>query len=137
MSIVLPHRAIKTASENSDPKQAILDNAGDLSGVEIMGDMVLIGIYFRPEKTKGGIIQIASTIEEDAFQGKAGLVLKWGANAFISPEDGSLYEQRVEVGEWCVFKVGDGWSVQINECPCRLVRDTAIKMKIQKPDIVF
>lgn len=136
MSVVLPHKAITTASLSDDPKKAILANAGDLSGVEIMGDMVLIGIYFRPEKTKGGIIQIAKTIEEDAYQGKAGLVLKWGPNAFMG-EDGELYEQRVNVGEWCVFKVGDAWSVQINQCACRLVRDTAIKMKIKKPDIVF
>lgn len=136
MSVVLPHRAIKEASQNSDPKQAILDNAGDLSGVEIMGDMILIGIYFQPGKTKGGIYLPDSVVSEDAFQGKAGLVLKWGPNAFMD-EDGELYEQRVNVGEWCVFKVGDAWSVQINKCPCRLVRDTAIKMKIQKPDIVF
>ena len=38
-----------------DPKQAILDRVGDLSGVELFGSDMLVAIYKRPEKTKSGL----------------------------------------------------------------------------------
>src|ERR1035437_2510835 len=98
MSVVVPHRAIEIVSNSKDPKQAIIDTIGDLSGVEVIGDLVLIGIYIRPEKTAGGIIRPTANVQEDVWQGKVGLVLKWGPNAFRNPEDGTLYEQRVELG---------------------------------------
>ena len=137
MSVVIPHRAIEDVSKSSDPKKAILDAIGDLSGVDLSGDSVLLGIYIRPEKTAGGIYRPQANVEEDVYQGKAGLVLKWGPNAFRDPEDGELYDWRIEVGEWAVFKVGDAWSVSIKGYPCRLVRDTSLKMKIKNPSIVF
>ena len=39
-----------------DPKQAILDQVGDLTGVDIFGSDMLVAIYKRPEKTKSGLI---------------------------------------------------------------------------------
>ena len=144
MSVVVPHRSIAAIASAEDPKQAILKLAGDLSGVEVIGDMILVGIYIRPEKTKGGIFLTDNSKQEDVFQGKVGLVLKWGPDAFVDPESRNLatggydlYDQRVEVGEWCVFKIGDGWSVTINGLSCRLVRDTSIKLKIKDPNIVL
>lgn len=137
MSVAMPHKAIKfVAQASGDPKRDILKTVGDLSGVDVMGEMVLIGIYIRPEKTAGGIIRPDSNVEEDVYQGKAGLVLKWGPNAFRD-ETGEFYEQNAPLGSWCVFKVGDAWSLNINGYPCRLVRDTSIKMTVKDPNIVF
>ena len=136
-SLALPHKSIDALARADNPKKAIQDAIGNLDGVEIIGDMVLIGIYIRPEKTKGGIIRPQSNVTEDVYQGKVGLVLKWGPDAFFDPNSGDLFEQRVNPGEWCVFKVGDAWNVTIKDVPCRLVRDSAIKMKLQDPDSVF
>ena len=57
MSVVVPHRAIERVSQASDPKQAILETVGDISGVHLLADMVLLGTYIRPQKTAGGIIR--------------------------------------------------------------------------------
>lgn len=138
MSVIIPHRAIKAVSETKgDTKKAILDFIGDIDGIEVIGDMVLVAVYLRPERTAGGIIRPDMNKQEDVWQGKAGLVLKWGPDAFIDPNTGDPYEQRAEVGEWCVFKAGDGWLLNIRDYPCRLVRDTSIKLKVKDPSIIF
>ena len=137
MSVVVPHRAIEAISTALNPKEAIIKFTGDLSGFEVMGDRVLVGIFMRPEKTKGGIIRPDANKEEDVWQGKVGLVLKLGPNAFINPDDGSLYEQRVEVGEWVVFKVGDGWQLEVNKMPCRMIKDTNFIAKVKDPMMVL
>ena len=137
MSVVVPHRAIEIVSNSKDPKQAIIDTIGDLSGVEVTEALVLLGIYIRPEKTAGGIIRPTVNVQEDVWQGKVGLVLKWGPNAFRDPETGELYEQRFDIGEWGVFKVGDAMGINLNNYPCRLVRDTSLKLKVKNPNIVL
>jgi co-chaperonin GroES (HSP10) len=137
MSVIVPHRAVEAISTAKDPKTAIPELIGNLDGVEIIGEMVLVGIYIRPEKTAGGIYRPTSNKQEDVWQGKVGLVLKLGPDAFRDPESGELYPQRADVGDWCVFKVGDGWSVNINDYPCRLVRDTAIRLKVKDPNVVL
>lgn len=136
MSVVVPHKAISAISTALDPKQAILNEIGDLSGVEILGDKVLLGIFIRSEKTKGGIIRPDANIQEDVWQGKAGLVLKLGPDAFEDTSD-YKFSRRIEVGEWCVFQIGDAWSVNINNVPCRVVRDVGIRMVVKDPNIVF
>ena len=137
MSVVVPHRAIEAVSNSKDPKKTILETVGDLSGVEVMYNMVLIAQFIRAEKTSGGIIRPNMNVQEDVWQGKSGLVLKLGPNAFVDDEDDTFYGQKVEVGEWCVFKVGDAWSLNVNGYPCRLARDSSIKLKVKDPNIVF
>lgn len=137
MALVTSGRMLEHISNSKDPKKDILAAVGDLANVSVMFNMVLIGTYVRPAKTAGGIIRPDSNVAEDEWQGKVGLVLKLGPNAFVDDEDDSFYGQRVERGEWCVFKVGDAWSLKINGYPCRLVRDSSIKLKVNDPNIVF
>lgn len=137
MSVIIPHRAVEAVSQSKDAKKTIFDMVGDLNDIEVIGDTVLVGIFIRPEKTSGGIWRPTSNVQEDVWQGKVGLVLKWGPDAFRNPETGGLYPQSAGIGEWCVFKVGDGWSVNINDYPCRLVRDVAIRMKVKDPSIIL
>lgn len=136
MSVILPHRAINAITTSSDPKGAIQSAAGDLTDFEIFGERVLVGIYMRPEKTKGGIIRPDTNKEEDVYQGKVGLVLKWGPDAFLD-EEGVVYEQAVHPGEWGVFFIGDGKQIQVNGMPCRLVKDVNFVGKIKDPEMVL
>lgn len=137
MAVVIPHNIIGRISTAENPAQAIMDAAGDLSGLEVMGDRVLVGIYMRPEKTKGGIIRPDSNKEEDVYQGKVGLVLKWGPNAFVNPDNGELCEQTIQPGEWGVFMVGDGRQLQVNGLPCRMVKDISFIAKVKDPLMVL
>lgn len=136
-SLIVPHRSINKVAAAADPKQAILDIVGNLKGIEVIGSRVLLGTFIRPEKTTGGVFLTDSTKEEDVWQGKVGLVLKWGPDAFKNPETGLTYEQVVEVGEWGVYYVGDARHIQINKLPCRLVRDTQLVMKVTDPMAVL
>jgi len=137
MSVVIPHAAISRIASSTDPKKAILDAAGDLSGVRLLGDVVLIGTYIRPEKTSGGIIRPDLNVQEDVWQGKVGLVLKLAPDAFADTPEYSFHGNVAAPGDWCVYKVGDAWSVQVNGCPCRIVRDVNIRMVVDNPNIVF
>ena len=123
-----------------DPAKELLSKIGDLSGFELFGNQVLIAIYERPEKTKSGIILADVTRQEDAFQGKAGLVVKLGPDAFEDTADYTFNfedNRRPKVGDWVVYKVGDAWSLNVKEYPCRYIRDVGIKMIVDDPGIIF
>src|SRR5271155_3319779 len=127
MSVFLNSQAVSEIAQIHDlvaKKMAIAKKVGDLSGISIMFNMVLLAAYIRPEKSKGGIIRPGSNVEEDVWQGKVGLVLKLGPDSFRDDADMSFNGQRASIGEWVVFKVGDAWQLTINDWPCRLVRDS-------------
>lgn len=140
MAVVVPARAIEAVSMASDPRKAIKDQVGDLSGVHLMADMVLLGTYIRPQKTAGGIIRPDANVQEDVWQGKVGLVLKLGPDAFEDTPDYTFNfgdSGKPKVGDWVVFKVGDAWGLTMKGFPCRYIRDVGIKMKIDDPSVIF
>jgi len=127
MSVVTAAK-IQTISQAADPKKAIFDAVGDLSKEVILWDLVLIGTYIRPEKTSGGIIRPRENIEEDTYQSKSGLVLKFGIDV-VDP----VYNE----GDWVVYSIKDGWSLTVNGTPCRLIPYDRIRMKVSDPSVVF
>jgi co-chaperonin GroES (HSP10) len=136
MNVVLPRRAMDEVSKSSNPFAEILKKVGDLTDIIVMYNMVLMASYIKPEKTAGGIIRPGQSLEEDIYQGKTGMVLKLGREAFQDDGDTQFHGQKAEIGEWVVFKLGDAWKVQVREWPCLLVRDSAIKMKVTDPSII-
>ena len=139
MSVYLNRQAVDDISQIGDLKsktEAIKAKVGSLEGIDVMYNMVLLAAYVRPSKTKGGIIRPQDNVEEDIWQGKVGLVLKLGPDAFKDDEEVSFNGQVAKLGEWVVFKVGDAWQLTINEWPCRLVRDSSIRMKTKDPSII-
>ena len=138
MSVVIPHKAIERVANSVDPKRTILEIVGDLSGLTITGDMVLMATYIRPTKTSGGIIRPDINVQEDVWQGKVGLVLKWGNTAYQDTPDYIFHEKdKVYPEEWGIYKVGDAWSMNVRGVPCRLVRDINIRAKVDDPLIVL
>jgi len=119
---------IQAISQSKDPKQAIMDAVGDLSKEVVFWDLVLIGTYIRPEKTAGGIIRPRENVEEDAYQSKTGVVLKFG-------ED--VQDPVYNVGDWVVYSIKDGWAITVNGTPCRLVPYDRVRMKLSDPSVVF
>ena len=122
----------------ADPiKHEIVQDVGDISQVEVMFNYVLVGIYKRGEKTKGGILLTDNYRQEDIYQGKTGLVLKVGPTAFKDDDDTDFAGQNVQVGDWIVLRPGDGWQVKVGNRDCRMVADTSIKLKVPKPDMIY
>lgn len=138
MSVVVPVRSINAVSNSADPKQAIMDIVGPkLADIDVMFNRILVATFIRSEKTIGGIIRPGMNIQEDVWQGKVGLVLKLGQNAFEDDAETSFGGQEVEVGDWVVYKVGDAWALQINDYPCRVVKDSGVILKVKDPSVIL
>lgn len=137
MTMVLSASKIEQISQAADPRKAILSAVGDLSGMRIAADLVLIGTYIRPEKTAGGIIRPKEVIQEDEYQGKVGLVLKTGPMAYGDWEDPAERGDMAEQGTWVVFAIKDGWPVQVNGVACRYVPYDKIRAQVEDPRMVF
>jgi co-chaperonin GroES (HSP10) len=131
-----------------DPKEALLSRVGDMEGVEIFGADVLVAIYERPNKTKSGIILTDATVGEDRYQGKIGLVIKKGPMAWVDDENIKFRdEDRCNVGDWVFFRPSDGWSATLNTLRSdlskdnlvnlRVLRDTAIRGRVSRPDYIY
>jgi co-chaperonin GroES (HSP10) len=128
-----------------DPREAILKKVGDLSGIEIFGNDILVAIYKRPEKTKSGLILTANTLNEDVHQGKVGLILKMGPTSYVD-DDGNRFRD-IKEGDWVVFRPSDGWRVTLNTLQgtyskddtvdCRIVSDISVRSRVQDPDTIY
>ena len=123
---------IKLLSESTDFAATIWKEIGDLRTVQVFGARLLVAIYFRPEKTKGGVIRPDSKLDTDAYQSKIGFVLKLGPHAFVSDDDAQFIE-RVNGGDYVLYRASDGFPVDRNGIPCRILRDEQIMMKIDDP----
>jgi co-chaperonin GroES (HSP10) len=123
-------------SHDVDPKEAILQEIGDLSQVELFHNQVLLAVYIRPEKTKSGLILTDNHRDEDRYQSKVGLLVKRGPMAF--EQDGNWFQGLTfEVNDWLVFRPSDGWSITVNGVLCRIFDDINIKGRVPHPDAVW
>lgn len=124
-------------AHDDDPRQKLLDEVGDIKDVEVFNNQILCAIYFKPEKTQGGIYLPVETKREDQFQSKVGLVLKMGTSAFDETFREKFSDIRVDLGDWVVFRPSDGWAITVNGIPCRMLTDDGIRLRIQQPDNVW
>lgn len=125
----------------TDPRTELLEKVGDVSEFKIMSNQVLIAVYIRPEKTKGGILLAdtkGGTRDEDRFQGKVGLVIGLGPSAFQDDPEGKWFGgNEIKIGDWVVLRPSDGWQMYVNDTLCRLAQDTMIRGIVPHPDMVF
>ena len=136
MSNVSAHHNIAMLHE-SDPKETLLKELGDISGMELLNTQVLVAVYIRPEKTKGGIIMAQKARDEDRYQSKVGLIIKTGPSAFVDDEGKWFSGLDLKVGDWIVFRPSDGWNITVNGVLCRMFDDASIKSRIPHPDFVY
>jgi co-chaperonin GroES (HSP10) len=136
MGVVIP-KWTNRLSQSGDFKKDVMAALGDLEGVEVFHNMVMIATYIRPEKTAGGIIRPQENVQEDVFQGKVGLVVKKGPMAFVDDGSTQFYGQTAEVGDYIVYRPSDAWDMTVRGVHCRLVPDVRIKARVNDPELVF
>ena len=126
------------AEQAGDPKQDVRERIGSLDGVKVTRAQVLVGIYKRPERTKSGLVLPEQVRDEDKYQGKVGLVLAVGPDAFVDDEK-VRFAVRPLVGDWVVYKVSDGWPLRINsdKADCRILDDVDVRLVVDQPDRVY
>jgi co-chaperonin GroES (HSP10) len=134
MSVVITQRKMQHAR---DPGEVIKEAVGFIDDVEVFHNLVLLGIYERPEKTAGGIIISEKTQKEDVFQGVVGYALKVGPAAFKDDEHNKFYGVKVDPGEWILYRPSDTWMTSVNGKACRLIEDSKIKGRVGQPDRVW
>ena len=126
---------ITSMYHDDDPAKDIVEKVGDISGFDLFGPKVLVAIYVRPEKTKGGIYLTDKVRDEDLYQGKVGYVLKIGPGAFSDSD--WFGDVRVDVGDWVGFRASDGSAPLVNGVNCRLPEDPRIHGNASNPDPTF
>jgi co-chaperonin GroES (HSP10) len=110
--------------------------------VDVKWNQVLIAIWKRPEARELGngkrLLLPDAHRDEDQYQGKTGLVLKLGPHAFES-DDSLIYseEDKVNVGDWVVFRRGDGMLLRLYGTDCLLTTERGIKLRLPRPDAVY
>lgn len=121
MSIAMAH--------DVDPKEKILAELGDISSVKLLNNNIMIAVYIRPEKTKGGIIINDRVRDEDRFQSKIGMIVAMGPSAFKEDDSDPKWFNGMtfNVGDWVLFRPADGWTVTVNGVSCKILSDVQIK----------
>lgn len=120
-----------------DPKEVLLEQIGDLSRLEVFNMQVLVAVYIRPEKTKGGLFLSDRARDEDRYQSKVGLILKKGPTAFVDKDGEWFSGLEIKEGDWIVFRPSDGWNVTVNGVLCRMFDDVSVRARIAHPDQVW
>lgn len=121
----------------TDPKQKIIGEIGDISNFEIFNNNILVAVYQRPAKTKSGLYLTDKTTDEDRFQSKVGLLLKMGPRAFEPNSEGWFDGVTFNLNDWIVFRPSDGWNVTVNGILCRILSDTQVRGRADQPDRVW
>jgi hypothetical protein len=106
---------------------------------DVKMNQILVGVWRRPEKRNGLIIpETADLRREQEYQGKTGLVLKLGPRAYVSDEN-VTYEDadKVTIGDWVVFRAGEGMRLRLHGWDCILTTERGIKMRVPRPDEVY
>lgn len=121
-----------------DAKKRILDRFKGFAGVEIFANRVLVAVYQRSDKTKSGLYIPDQTKGEDKYQGKVGLVVQMGPQAFVDDEK-VQFPVKIGVGDWVIFKPANGWPLVLDDKDghCRVLEDTDIEGVVQTPDAVW
>lgn len=119
------------------PDAALREAVGDISGIQVFNNQVLVAVYIRPKQTAGGILMPDSVTDEDKYQGKIGLILKKGPSAFVDPTERWFSGAELQVGDWVLFRPSDGWGMTINKQMCRMMEDIAVRARVSQPDMIW
>jgi len=120
-----------------DPKKYLLDELGDISDIQLFNNQVLVALYVRPEKTSGGILLPGKTRDEDKYQGKVGLVIKKGNQAFVDTSKNWFNGTSVELNDWVFFRPAEGWALDVHGVPCRILDDVDVRGALPAPDVIW
>ena len=127
-----------------DPKQVILDAIGIVDKRVAEFSRILVALYQPPmvAKTAGGIILTDALTEEDRteyiWQGKVGLIVAMGSQAYVDDETTKFHGIKHEIGDWVWFMPSNGQTCWVNEVPCRLFQSEAhINGGLPHPDYIW
>ena len=126
-----------------DPREDLFAKVGELPPGLVWKNQVLVAVYQRPDvKTSGGLFIPQTNLEEDKFQGKVGLVIQLGPQAFVDTNDW-VFDEKAALGDWVWFRASDSLAMTLNTglstkgVLCRAIDDDKIRGRVPHPDMVF
>src|SRR5690242_13904564 len=125
-----------------DPREVLLERMGTIPDGTVMFNRILVAIYQPPRIEKVGNVFITeqATDEdwvENLWQGKVGLVVAHGPQAYVDDEATKFLGQKCEVGDWVWFRPSDGIGCDVNEVFCRVFQERDLLGKLPHPDYVW
>lgn len=133
-----------TVEHTEDPKESLLKRIGEIPEGMVQFSRILVAIYQPPivTKTAGGIILTESMSAEDPeeylWQGKVGLIIAMGGQAYEDDETTKFHGTKNEVGDWVWFRPSNGDACEVNEVFCRIFdSERFIHGKIPHPDAIW
>lgn len=105
--------------------------------IQVFHNHIIVAVYRRPAITKGGVHLADSTLDEDKWQGKVGLVIAKGPMAFQDDARTKFNGQNVDVGEWVMFRINDTSAISIAGMHCRMLEDIHIRGRIESPEVIY
>lgn len=143
-------RELADAASN-DPAKGLVAAAGDLSDYEVFHNLILVATYVAPPRMmkgpNGELIPFHTSDrakEEDRFQGKIGLVLKFGPTAFMDDNVAKFGGVKLRVGDWVMYRPSDGHELFIRDrrkfdegLSCRMIEDVFIRGRVTDPSLIY
>ena len=143
-------RQLAEAAVNN-PAEPLLAAAGDMSDYEVFHNLVLVATYIPPPKVMKGpngedviFHDIDNVQAENRFQGKTGLVLMVGPNAFKDDKVATFGGKILKPGDWVIYRPSDGHELFIRDrrkfnegLSCRLIEDVFIRGRVKDPSLVY
>ena len=104
-----------------------------------LGDQILVATYVQPRRTAGGILLPDKSVDEDRWQGKVGLLLKKGSNAFKFINGGYKYpeEDVPEIGDYVVYSTSDTREIGVLGLSCRYVDYWLVRGTVSDPGSIY
>lgn len=122
----------------TDPRQAIIDFVAPfLDKIHIGPAKLLVATYRQQEKTAGGVIKTQRYVDEDKFQGVAGLVLKVGPLSFIDDVKVKFGGFKADQFQWVIYNPDYGRARELRGLHCRIIEDTYIDSVVDDPELFW
>lgn len=131
--------ALSECKSAQEQKELLLAMLGDLSGVQPLGHRVLTATYVASEVSKGGIIMTDKRKEAARFEGKVGLVVAMGPDAFkfFDRNGDPLDVLAPKVGDWVWYRASDGAERFLRNVSVRAVDDQCIEGITDDPEAIY
>lgn len=122
-----------SAVESQDAWRAAL---GDISGMVIEGNFLLVAPYIGSEKI-GSLFKTDEHLEQARYQAKTGFVLKCGPVAFRDDENVRFGGVGVKNGDWVIFHPRKIFEIFVNGLPLRLLEDVDVMARVTDPEMIY
>lgn len=146
-TLIIPSRMKVNNIELSERKpdedfaELVFKHLGDLSQYTVLGTSVLVATYIKSRWTAGGIMMTDKAVDEDRWQGKVGLVVKTGEDAFkYTYTSAGAYDYtgpKPDVGKYIMYHASDARELAIKGISCKLIDASLIKLIVPDPDAIY